>query len=153
MNNGIGKYVIKARKDKGMTQKQLATLTGMTLQDVRNIEHGIAISVKNTMILADVLEIPYFKLLIDKDQHNGPKCNVGDCEDLYKTVNILYDYLISNVNKLDMSEDNKEHYIQRLIYSYGVGLIGVYNKILDTYLEAKKEEKRGKNNNDEYCKY
>lgn len=141
-NRGIGEYIIKARKGKGMTQKQLAEKVGASLQDIRNLEHGEALPIKETMSIADILEIPYFKLLINQDQHNGPKCNVDDCKDLYTVIDQLYKKLLFNIDSLDIDEGTKEYYKQRLIYSYGIGIVEVYNKILDTWIEAKREEKR-----------
>ena len=158
---GIGRYIVEARKKKGMSQKQLSEKAGVILPDIIEIEDGKASVMEEVIRIADVLEIPYFKLLVNKKQRrHRPKCNVDDCKDLYVDVDKAYRRIFNIISALDILDDSKEHYKQELIYAYGESIVEIYNKIYKILMEAKKEYKMlddllygGDYDDDEYCEY
>ena len=160
-DRGIGRYIVEARKKKGMSQKQLSEKAGVILPDIIEIEDGKASVMEEVIRIADVLEIPYFKLLVNKKQRrHRPKCNVDDCKDLYADVDKAYRRIFNIISALDILDDSKEHYKQELIYAYGKSIVEIYNKIYKILMEAKKEYKRlddllygGDYDDDEYCEY
>ena len=68
-DRGIGRYIVEARKKKGMTQEQLSEKAGVILPDIIKIEDGEASVMEELILIADVLEIPYFKLFVKNNFH------------------------------------------------------------------------------------
>lgn len=58
----IGLNVAYYRKEKGLTQLQLAELCGVSRNHMQRIESGYAASVDVFMVIADALDIELYKL-------------------------------------------------------------------------------------------
>lgn len=87
----IGKYILENRKNKGLTQQELADILGVTNRTIINWENGKYIPDYSLLVpLCEVLEITVSELLTgEKDDED--KANV--------TIKLILDYLDRNRNE------------------------------------------------------
>ena len=68
----IGKNIKKYRKIKKITQEQLAIKANLSYGFIKNLEAKnvyATISIETLAVIADCLDIPLFKLLIENDEN------------------------------------------------------------------------------------
>ena len=78
-------YFVRKRKEKKITQKQLADITGIDQGDISKIESGKTnVSLDTLMRLADGLGMDLELNLVPKHDNPLPE------ENLYKKMNVIY---------------------------------------------------------------
>lgn len=77
VNTCVGRKIRATRKSIGMTERQLAQLTGLSQQQVSHYETGKATIMADVLVyIAAALNAPISKLL--PDRHERPENDVGD---------------------------------------------------------------------------
>ncbi|MDO4415509.1 MAG: helix-turn-helix domain-containing protein [Erysipelotrichaceae bacterium] len=105
----IGRFLQKLRKDKGLTQEQLAEKTGVARRTVSRWETGTNMPDLDILIeLSDLYEVDLREIL--SGERKSEKMN----EELKETVLQVADY----------SNDEKERLLRRMHWLFIAGLIG-----------------------------
>ena len=60
----VGRRIAELRRDRGLTQEQLATTLGVTAQWVSTVERGTNLTVYTLVKLANVFRVPPAKLFV-----------------------------------------------------------------------------------------